>query len=291
MTQQLQCQLPETGKTHLQAAPVEMLNLGCGQRFHAEWVNVDFVSGAPAVIAHDLRKGIPFEDGRFALVYHSHVLEHFEAQDGARFLHECHRVARKGGLIRVAIPDLERIAATYLEALSRAMKGEQAGAGDYAWIKLELFDQMTRGEPGGLMRRYLENPQIPNPEFVVERLGVEARRLMKREGATPGVATRPSRVQRPSIYRRIRERCIRWLLGAEYSTLQMGRFRRGGEIHLWMYDRFSLAQALEEAGYSNPRVCKADTSAFPGLSRYGLDIEPDGSTYKPDSLFMEAHKL
>ncbi len=54
--------------------------------------------------------------------------------------------------------------------------------------------------------------------------------------------------------------------------------------------RSSLARALEEAGFVHPRPCRADESAIPGFNAYLLDIEPDGSTRKPDSLFMEAVK-
>ena len=41
---------------------MELLNLGCGTRFHPSWTNVDFVSTGNNVIAHNLLNGIPFED-------------------------------------------------------------------------------------------------------------------------------------------------------------------------------------------------------------------------------------
>ena len=69
-----------------------------------------------------------------------------------------------------------------------------------------------------------------------------------------------------------------------------GRFRRGGEVHLWMYDRHSLARALRRAGFRDPRVVGAAESRIHGWADYHLDTEPDGTTYKPDSLFMEAVK-
>jgi hypothetical protein len=36
------------------------LNLGCGDRFHRDWENVDFASVDPSVKPYDLRKGICF---------------------------------------------------------------------------------------------------------------------------------------------------------------------------------------------------------------------------------------
>src|SRR5262249_40348191 len=64
------------------ASRLPYLNVGCGRRVHADWANLDLVAAAPGVIEADLRRGIPFVDGAFKAVYHSHVLEHF-AKDAA----------------------------------------------------------------------------------------------------------------------------------------------------------------------------------------------------------------
>lgn len=95
---------------------MKLLNLGCGSRFHPAWVNIDTAPAEPSVVAHDLREGIPFPDAEFDAVYHSHVLEHFPKRSAGPFLAECLRVLRPGGILRVAVPDLERIARGYLEA-------------------------------------------------------------------------------------------------------------------------------------------------------------------------------
>ena len=62
------------------------LNLGCGYHFHKSWTNVDFIETGEGVIAHNLTKGVPFSDGTFDAVYHSHVLEHFSRKDGEMFI-------------------------------------------------------------------------------------------------------------------------------------------------------------------------------------------------------------
>ena len=73
----------------------KLLNLGCGKRFHKDWVNLDFVSNNPAVRAHNLLNGIPFENNSFDVVYHSHVLEHFNQVDGKKFIEEAMRIAKE----------------------------------------------------------------------------------------------------------------------------------------------------------------------------------------------------
>jgi hypothetical protein len=77
--------------------------------------------------------------------------------------------------------------------------------------------------------------------------------------------------------------------GAQYRTL--GQFRLSGEVHQWMYDRFSLPRLLRQAGFQRVTRQTAHTSAIPGWPQYRLDTEPNGAVYKPDSLFMEATKL
>jgi predicted SAM-dependent methyltransferase len=283
---------------------MKCLNLGCGSRFHPAWTNVDFVAADPAVLSHDLRQGVPFPDEEFDVVYHSHVLEHFTQPHARVFLRECLRVLKPGGTVRVAVPDLERIAKTYLGALERAAAGDGRGRADYEWMMLELFDQTVRESAGGEMAAYLGRDGLPNQEFVVERVGREAKQLIEsaarsRAVRAPQAEAAPAGSRRTVLgrLRRIigdrgarREALVRRLLGAEYELLELGRFRRGGEIHLWMYDHYSLSRVLTEAGFSRAQAVGAAESRIPGWSDYHLDTEPDGTVCKPDSLFMEASK-
>ena len=273
------------------------LNLGCGSRFNADWTNVDFIRTDPAVIGCDLRKGIPFSDGSFDVVYHSHLLEHLPTTVVPIFLSECYRVLRPGGVLRMAIPDLERIARTYLHALERANAGEPGAHEDYDWIMLELFDQTVRERPGGEMAAYLQQPTVPNQDFVVARIGSEARNLIDAARAARNGRPRAAQSTRLNLRERarnagvrLRERMLRTLLGSRYELLALGKFRRGGEIHLWMYDRFSAVRALRAAGFRDCSVFNASESHIPNWSSHNLDTEPDGTIYKPDSLYVEGVK-
>ena len=68
--------------------------------------------------------------------------------------------------------------------------------------------------------------------------------------------------------------------------MKEGWFRTSGEVHRWMYDKFSLGRVLEKAGFSNVVVCAPSVSRIPGFISYGLDVI-NGEVRKPDSLFME----
>jgi hypothetical protein len=76
---------------------------------------------------------------------------------------------------------------------------------------------------------------------------------------------------------------------AEEAYTQLGKFRMSGEIHQWMYDRYSLKRLLETAGFENFTPVTAFQSRIPGWPAYELDTE-QGEVRKPDSLFAEATK-
>jgi SAM-dependent methyltransferase len=266
----------------------QLLNLGCGDRYDQSWVNVDFTSrGRPGVKAHNLLAGIPYQTETFDAVYHSHVLEHFPREAAPHFIAECFRVLRAGGTVRVAVPDLEVICRTYLAVLDDALRGDTDARRNYEWIVLELFDQFSRTSPGGDMGRYLSRLPVGDRDFVAGRVGSEALRFFE---------DRPDdRVFAANVYSIVR-RAKRWVAGwdprmlllarADRKALRMGRFRQSGEIHQWMYDRYSLHNLLTRAGFQDVKQVTSFESAIPEWSRYKLDADESGA-HKPDSIFME----
>jgi len=273
------------------------LNLGCGLRFHPDWVNVDSDSSHPCVQVYDLRRGIPLANESFDVVYHSHILEHFQKYRAQAFMQDCYRVLKPGAIIRVAVPDLERIATLYLQALGKLLEGKNEWRHHHEWMMLELYDQTVRERSGGEMLDYFSRNPIPNEAFILERFGGEARRIIQAVKNRPvGPRKQRSFMQRidrdmRNLTYNLRCRFLQWLLGEDdYTALQIGRFRLVGEIHQWMYDRYSLAQLLLQVGFQNPHPVGPAESQIPGWSNFHLDTEPDGSVYKPDSLYMEAVK-
>lgn len=69
-----------------------------------------------------------------------------------------------------------------------------------------------------------------------------------------------------------------------------GDAAKTGELHRWMYDRYSLKALLLKTGFKNIRARDAFTSQIQGWNQFYLDINRDSSVYKPDSLYMEGLK-
>jgi len=281
---------------------MNFLNLGCGQRFHPDWTNIDFSSTNEGVIAHNLNQGIPFPDNFFDVVYHSHVLEHFSKAEAELFLKECYRVLRPKGIIRVVVPDLENIAKTYLTALEKIDSGYYEWIANYEWILLEMLDQTVRKLSGGDMKKYLLKERIDNQEFVINRMGIEAKKIIEL-----GIKYRqkPHSISLPKnklkellkhLYQLFRypkycrEVLIKKLLGDEYENLEIGRFRQNGEVHQWMYDRYSLSVILEKCGFEQIVKRTATESYLSNFVSYNLDTAVNGTVYRPHSLFMEGVK-
>lgn len=95
------------------------VHLGCGEDVRPGWVNIDVgAGGAPegaVVIRHDLRRGLPLEDGSCELIYSSHFFEHLDYRAGGRLMRDCHRSLRPGGLLRCAMPDFRGMFEAYLK--------------------------------------------------------------------------------------------------------------------------------------------------------------------------------
>ncbi|MDR2855885.1 MAG: methyltransferase domain-containing protein [Methanomicrobiales archaeon] len=240
------------------------LNLGCGTRYHKDLINID-TFGNHDIIPWNLAKKLPIPDASVDVIYSSHVLEHLTPDDTRRHLQECHRILKPKGIIRIVVPDLEKIARTYLTCLEAALSEEEGANARYNWIMLELLDQMVRHTSGGHMLAYWSQADVPAEDFIISQVGVEylrSRSYILEQNSTP----------KPS----------------PQNPLSVGLFRLCGEVHQWMYDRYSLSRLLMEVGFSKITQVTSTQSSIQAYTSYNLDTEPDGSTYKPDSLYIEA---
>jgi SAM-dependent methyltransferase len=260
-----------------------LVNIGCGTVFHPDWINLDSAPAAPEVRSHDARRGLPFADASVDAVYHAHMLEHLDGDDARKFLIECHRILRPGGVVRVVVPDLEGIAQAYLRELASVCGGGEATL--YEWVRMELLDQATRSRSGGRMADFLAQLSSAQVALVRKRAGAETDAILAMPGA------RKRRPGLSKIWLRLRcelARVLLLFLGGHRmrASFDEGWFRQGGEVHRVMYDRFSLSRLLMSCGFSEPRQMTPWESRIPRFATYELDGK-DAVARKPDSLYME----
>ncbi len=275
-----------------------MLNIGCGARYHPDWVNIDLSPANDHILQHDLRKPLPFDRDSFQVVYHSHVLEHFSREEGRHLMRECYRVCCGGGIIRIALPDLEKTARTYIDILDQLDHGATHIELHHDWILLELLDQMVRTKPGGEMASFLKSAPQDLLGYLESRIGV----LCHQVRGTSDCECRAGKWRIGNIIHHPGRMIVaaRQMLFLGISGLLWGRegmerannvlFRAQGEVHKWMYDRHSLTKLLAEVGFIQVRICDAAESRIPHWASFDLDTDANGNVLKPDSLFCEAVK-
>lgn len=107
------------------------LHIGCGERKLAGFIDMD-LEGDNADMILDVTRGLPFPDASVDCIFGEHFIEHLTHEDSIRFLADCYRVLRAGGVCRVATPDLAHIVRSYTADIWR--KDEWIKRFGYEWI-------------------------------------------------------------------------------------------------------------------------------------------------------------
>jgi SAM-dependent methyltransferase len=89
------------------------LHLGCGKIDHKEFINIDGYPFPHVHYAQVIDKLPQFNDQSVDLIYASHCLEHFNYGDTHRVLAEWYRVLKKGAVLRISVPDFDRLLDIY----------------------------------------------------------------------------------------------------------------------------------------------------------------------------------
>lgn len=255
----------------------EMVNLGCGGTHHSAWDNYDYCPASPEVRTIDLRTKLPIKSGSYTIAYSSHTIEHIPRNEIPRLMAEIYRILRPGGIFRIAVPDLEAIARGYILALERCASGVSGAVAEHEWMTIEMLDQMIRCFPGGFMGRLWRSRPLPARSLIEQRVGKEAGKFL--DAIDAKIASGDQCLAPDEVFA---------VLSPDEA--QEKTFRKTGEVHRWMYDRFSLARLLSQAGFHDPTVRGALDSRIPEFASYNLDTDENGAVRKPDSLFMEAVK-
>ena len=95
------------------ADPVR-INLGSGHWKLPGWVNVDLDQSCRPDVCADLSARLPFRDACADYMHTEDFIDQLDLQHAQRFLRECHRILKPGGVIRVLTPDVEQLAHLYL---------------------------------------------------------------------------------------------------------------------------------------------------------------------------------
>lgn len=275
---------------------MQLLNIACGNRYHKDWINIDFYANNSDIKKVNILSGLPFKDNSFDVAYSSHFFEHLHTQDATFVISEVYRVLKKGGILRIVVPDLEGVCKEYIKMIDLASKNMDYKQ-QYEWMTLELLDQMVRVESGGNMGKLYQkitNEQNKSlADYILYRVGED---LLQPKNEIPKTCNFLKKSQKINvnfiqnkvlflylgIIRRLIPKNLRNIIFINTSI---------GEKHLWMYDKISLQTLFEKAGFKDIAIHRFNTSSIPYFNNYILDIKDDGTSYKGvSSIYMEGIK-
>lgn len=87
------------------------LNIGCGEVKILGWVNIDIEPGADLVL--DARCKLPFDNNSVDYIFNEHFFEHLTFEEGLKTLRDFYRCLKVGGVLRIAMPNLDDLIQKY----------------------------------------------------------------------------------------------------------------------------------------------------------------------------------
>jgi len=111
---------------------MKKLHIGCGNRYIPGFVHIDARKLPHVDYVASADKLDMFDNDSVDLIYACHVLEHFGRQEIEHVLREWYRVLKVGCVLRLAVPDFEKLAEVYQKTKDiRLILGSLVGRQDY----------------------------------------------------------------------------------------------------------------------------------------------------------------
>jgi len=129
------------------------LNVGCGGSGVQGWVNLDLFPAPGVNCLWDARRSLPFQNESCEGIFTEHFLEHLEPTvEAPTFMRECHRILKRGGKIRILVPDGEAYLKAYAQGGWEGLKqlrglcedGKDPWFGHGYQTRMELINMVFR---------------------------------------------------------------------------------------------------------------------------------------------------
>ena len=111
---------------------MKKLHIGCGDRYIPSFIHIDVRKLSRVDYVTPADKLDMFDGNAVDLIYACHVLEHFGRNTIEDVLKEWYRVLKPSGILRVAVPDFEKLVEVYLKTKDLKLTlGPLVGRQDY----------------------------------------------------------------------------------------------------------------------------------------------------------------
>ncbi len=97
--------------------PFDKLHIGCGNVHIKGWCNVDVLQTGATDLVTDITTLAKIPNEAVSEIYCCHILEHFPTDEIATVLATWHNKLKVGGVLRISVPDLDKITKVYQDNL------------------------------------------------------------------------------------------------------------------------------------------------------------------------------
>jgi predicted SAM-dependent methyltransferase len=149
---------PYVIRYYLSRTRSDKLHVGCGKNRFDGWINADISVKSDLIVF--LQKRLPFQKNVLRRIYAEHVLEHVSYETAVFFLQESYRTLQHGGVIRIAMPDLDDL-----------INGYQTDWKKFDWVNWPDFSFIkTRAEMINIAFRWWGHQHLYNKEELARAL-------------------------------------------------------------------------------------------------------------------------
>ncbi|MEP6260730.1 MAG: methyltransferase domain-containing protein [Gillisia sp.] len=99
---------------YLENEEIKKLQLGSGVNILPGWLNTDLKSKTD-ITFFDAGEPFPIPTESFHFIFNEHLFEHLKIEQQLSLLKESHRILKKGGVLRIAMPNLDFLISLYSE--------------------------------------------------------------------------------------------------------------------------------------------------------------------------------
>ena len=122
------------------------LHLGCGKRYLKGYCHIDLADFPHIDYRHNVTSLPMFSENMADLIYASHVFEYFDRFQARDILKEWRRVLKPGGVLRLAVPDIEALIRVYeetgkIESILGPMYGRWQTSEEFTIYHRTIYDR------------------------------------------------------------------------------------------------------------------------------------------------------
>ena len=154
---------------------LKKVNIGSGRDIRDDYINVDHRQIDGVDVVADVR-ALPFEKATLDEIYASHVVEHFTERDAKKVLAYWFTLLRKGGVIRIFVPNIDVMAREYAKgnitwsAFQSVVLGGQDYASDHHFnqFSLDSMEDLVKAAIPGAIFEIVEGARVNGESIEME---------------------------------------------------------------------------------------------------------------------------